>query len=276
MAERERESLDRLKQAAELSDVSDDPKMKTMLSSFFDNLVRDCRTELARFEQEIPKLPGKRNRLDAKLHQMRVDEFKFLLEDIDSLQWKLEPPLEGEEKDDVEINEMLKEIESFVQRMEDLAVEPQLSMPDVIIWMISGDDRIAYCRMPAHFLLFSETELACGKFCGKTIELQLKYPGKKGNDVDDHPEIPVKLRVEMWLGLEKQQQYWTGRPKTEGDFCVFAETYENEVKILGKWTHNKLARAHFSDSSGDLALPQDKFIRQTDGNLRVDGRRNQS
>lgn len=48
---------------------------------------------------------------------------KFLLEDIDSLQWKLEPPLEGEEKDDVEINEMLKEIESFVQRMEDLAVE---------------------------------------------------------------------------------------------------------------------------------------------------------
>ena len=48
---------------------------------------------------------------------------KFLLEDIDSLQWKLEPPLEGEEKDEVEINEMLKEIESFVQRMEDLAVE---------------------------------------------------------------------------------------------------------------------------------------------------------
>ena len=46
-----------------------------------------------------------------------------MLEDIDSLQWKLEPPLEGEEKDDVEINEMLKEIESFVQRMEDLAVE---------------------------------------------------------------------------------------------------------------------------------------------------------
>ena len=46
-----------------------------------------------------------------------------MLEDIGSLQWKLEPPLEGEEKDDVEINEMLKEIESFVQRLEDLAIE---------------------------------------------------------------------------------------------------------------------------------------------------------
>lgn len=260
MAERLRESLSRLKQAAELSDVSNDPKLIAMLSSVFDNLVRDLRTELARFQQDIPKLPGKRNRLDSKLQEMRIGEFNFLLEDIGALQWKLEPPLEGEEKDDVEINEMLKEIESFVQRIEDLAVEPQRSMPDVIIWMICGEDRIAYSRMPAHMLLFSETEVACGKFCGKTIELQLKYPGKKGQDVNDHPEIPGKLRLEMWLGLEKQQQYWTGRPKTEGDFNVFAETYENEVKILGKWTHNKLTRSHFSDSTGDLELPQDKFL----------------
>ena len=33
------------------------------------------RKELNRFQQEIPKLPGKRNRLDTKLHQMRIDEF---------------------------------------------------------------------------------------------------------------------------------------------------------------------------------------------------------
>lgn len=260
MAERLRESLGRLKQAAELSEVSDDPKLKEMLSSLFDNLIRDCRTELARFQQEIPKFPGKRNRLDAKLNQMRIDEFNFLLEDIGALQWKLEPPLEGEEKDEVEISEMLSEIDSFAQRIEDLAVEPQVSMPDVIIWMISGDKRIAYYRMPANQLLFSETEAACGKFCGKTVELQLKYPGKKGQDINDHPEIPAKLRVEMWLGLEKQQQYWTGRPKTEGDFCVFAETYENEVKIISKWTNNKLTRPRFSDATGDLELPQDKFL----------------
>ena len=44
----------------------------------------------------------------------------------------------------------------------------------MIIWMISGEKRIAYYRMPAHDVLFSEAEVACGKFCGKTIELQLK------------------------------------------------------------------------------------------------------
>ena len=46
-----------------------------------------------------------------------------MLEDIGALQWKLEPPLEGEEKDEVEITEMLREIESFAQRIEDLAIE---------------------------------------------------------------------------------------------------------------------------------------------------------
>lgn len=260
MAENLREALNRLNQAVELSEVSDDPKLKDMLSSLFDNLVRDCRKELNRFQQEIPKLPGKRNRLDTKLHQMRIDEFNFLLEDVGALQWKLQPPLEGEEKDEVDMKEMLSEIASFAQRIEDLAIEPQVSMPDVIIWMISGEKRIAYYRMPAHDVLFSETEVACGKFCGKTIELQLKYPGKKGQDVKEHPEIPAKLRAEIWLGLEKQQQYWTGRPKTEGDFCVYAETYENEVKIISKWTNNKLTRPRFSDAAGELELPQDKFI----------------
>ena len=34
------------------------------------------------------------------------------------------PPLEGEEeKDDVDFTEMIRELESFVQRLEDLAVE---------------------------------------------------------------------------------------------------------------------------------------------------------
>lgn len=48
-------------------------------------------------------------------------------------------------------------------------------MPDVILWMICDNKRVAYCRVPAHHVLFSaENEAACGKFCGKTIELRFK------------------------------------------------------------------------------------------------------
>ena len=52
--------------------------------------------------------------------------------------------------------------------------QPQLSMPDVILWMISDNKRVAYYRIPAHHVLFSENEAACGRFCGKTIELRFK------------------------------------------------------------------------------------------------------
>lgn len=49
---------------------------------------------------------------------------KFMLDDIGALQWKLTPPLEGEaEKDEVDINEMLAEMESYAKRIEDLAIE---------------------------------------------------------------------------------------------------------------------------------------------------------
>ena len=53
-------------------------------------------------------------------------------------------------------------------------IQPQNSLPDVIIWMISGTTRIAYHRIPAYHVMFSPREEACGKYCGKTIEIEMK------------------------------------------------------------------------------------------------------
>lgn len=48
-------------------------------------------------------------------------------------------------------------------------VQPQNSMPDVIIWMLRGEKRVAYSRIPAHQVLYSTySEQACGRHCGKT------------------------------------------------------------------------------------------------------------
>lgn len=60
--------------------------------------------------------------------------------------------------------------------------QPQNSMPDVIIWMLRGEKRVAYSRVPAHQILFSTySEQACGKHCGKTrtIFLQVKEKEKQ-------------------------------------------------------------------------------------------------
>lgn len=60
----------------------------------------------------------------------------FLLEDVGALQWKLQPPLEGEEKDEVDMKEMLSEIASFAQRIEDLAIEVNLKNYTSCFWFL--------------------------------------------------------------------------------------------------------------------------------------------
>lgn len=48
-------------------------------------------------------------------------------------------------------------------------------MPDVIIWMIRGEKRLAYARVPAHQVLYSTTSPeSSGKYCGKTQTIFLK------------------------------------------------------------------------------------------------------
>ncbi len=48
-------------------------------------------------------------------------------------------------------------------------------MPDVIIWMLRGEKRVAYSRIPAHQVLYSSySEQACGQYCGKTQTVFMK------------------------------------------------------------------------------------------------------
>lgn len=42
-------------------------------------------------------------------------------------------------------------------------------MPDVIIWMLRGEKRVAFARVPAHNIMYSNfSEQARGKHCGRT------------------------------------------------------------------------------------------------------------
>lgn len=52
--------------------------------------------------------------------------------------------------------------------------QPQHSIPDVFIWMMSNNKRIAYARVPSKDLLFSVVEEELGKDCAKVKTLFLK------------------------------------------------------------------------------------------------------
>uniref|UniRef100_A0A4W5PXI0 Myoferlin n=1 Tax=Hucho hucho TaxID=62062 RepID=A0A4W5PXI0_9TELE len=150
----------------------------------------------------------------------------------------------------------LTDIEDWLERLKQLAEEPQNSIPDVVIWMLRGERRVAYARLPANQILYSTySEQACGKYCGRTQTIFMQYPMDKNKGV----KIPVQLRVNMWLGLSAHEKKFNSF--SEGTFSVFAEMYENQAQVFGKWgTTGLVCRHKFSDVTGKVKLKQERFM----------------
>uniref|UniRef100_A0A8D2N3Z9 Myoferlin n=1 Tax=Zonotrichia albicollis TaxID=44394 RepID=A0A8D2N3Z9_ZONAL len=155
-----------------------------------------------------------------------------------------------------EVKATLTEIEDWLDRLLQLSEEPQNSMPDVIIWMIRGEKRQAYARVPAHQVLYSTTSPeSSGKYCGKTQTIFLKYPQDKTKDV----KMPAELRINIWLGLSAVEKKFNSF--AEGTFSVFAEMYENQALLFGKWgTSGLVGRHKFSDVTGKIKLKREYFL----------------
>ncbi|CAK6436265.1 unnamed protein product [Pipistrellus nathusii] len=155
-----------------------------------------------------------------------------------------------------DVESTVGEIEEWLYKLMQLTEEPQNSMPDIIIWMIRGEKRLAYARIPAHQVLYSTRgENASGKYCGKIQTIFLKYPQEKNNG----PKVPVELRVNIWLGLSAVEKKFNSF--AEGAFTVYAEMYENQALMFGKWgTSGLVGRHKFSDVTGKIKLKREFFL----------------
>ena len=71
------------------------------------------------------------------------------------------------------------------------------------------------------------------------IVLLSQYPGKKGRNTKDHPELPALVRCMLWFGLDSDCEDWTGR-HDEGRFTVYAETVcrRNLAELFFRWEKN--------------------------------------
>ncbi|MGH0119718.1 UNVERIFIED_CONTAM: hypothetical protein FKN15_058671 [Acipenser sinensis] len=187
----------------------------------------------------VPELEGKANltSLDIQIRKMRVNALKFIKDSAVRMR---------EEATDVKTT--LTEIENWLERM--------TGMPDVIIWMLRGEKRVAYARIPAHQIIFSTTsEQACGKYCGKTQTIFMQYPMDKTKGV----KLPVQLRVNMWFGLSAHENKFNSF--AEGTFSVFTEMYENQALVFGKWgTTGLVGRYKTSDVTGKIKLKRESFM----------------
>ncbi|XP_059184867.1 fer-1-like protein 4 [Centropristis striata] len=106
-----------------------------------------------------------------------------------------------------------------------LAKEPQTTIPDAFLWLLSGSKRLAYVRIPSYSILFSLVEEQKGRDCGRVTTLYLKSPGGSAS------EIFAKLEVYLWLGLAKYSKEATSSLPEEF-LPVFEEEEEEQRKVM--------------------------------------------
>ncbi|XP_072574725.1 dysferlin isoform X12 [Paramormyrops kingsleyae] len=217
---------------------SDLEELKGKMEDLLDDVIADCSQELPELKDWPCATPLDR----AMRHQRQV-----------TLQQIQQAALALKHSDSTELESVLDPAEDWIVRLRSLSVEPQNSLPDIVIWMLQGDRRISYYRIPAHEVLFSQGH--CGKNCGQLQTIFMKYP-QNGSGKN---KIPAQLRVKIWLGLSVDVKHFNRF--SEGKLSVFAETYENQTRLglLGSWGTTGLTYPKFSDVTGRVKLPKDGF-----------------
>nr|XP_005986843.1 PREDICTED: fer-1-like protein 4 [Latimeria chalumnae] len=95
------------------------------------------------------------------------------------------------------VKDKLNDAKKILKSLRFFSKEPQSTLPDVFIWMMNNNKRIAYTRIPSQNILFSVVEEEKGKDCGKIQTVYFKSPGAAAG------EIFAKVEVYLWLGVTK-------------------------------------------------------------------------
>ncbi|XP_070933426.1 fer-1-like protein 5 isoform X6 [Macaca nemestrina] len=211
-----------------------DPALLCQWEKLLRELVEDCKRPLPCMTDQ-PKATN----LDRKRWQLR----SLLLQELAQKAKQAMP------------RDMVATAEDWLYRLNAVLPEPQMGLPDVMIWLVAKEQRVAYAQVPAHSVLFSRAgALHSGRLCGKIQTLLLQYPEGEGQkDV-----LPAHLRVCMWLGNVTDSKDL--QLLCQGDMAVYAETYENQAKYKDQWGQQGLYRCpNFSDVMGNKTLPMTDF-----------------
>uniref|UniRef100_A0A8D2LV97 Dysferlin n=1 Tax=Varanus komodoensis TaxID=61221 RepID=A0A8D2LV97_VARKO len=210
--------------------------LDALVARLIDEIIADCSQPLV----DVTQKPASTH-LDQYLYRFRTTNLGQIVQAAERLK-----------HEDADPQMVLDQAEDWLARLRSMAEEPQNSLPDVVIWMLQGDRRVAYCRLPAHEVLFSRNGASCcGKHCGKLQTILLKE--------EMGPRVPAQIRVRLWLGLGVDEKAFN--ESAEGRLSVFAETYENQTKLalVGNWGTTGLTYPKFSDVTGKIRLPKDSF-----------------
>uniref|UniRef100_A0A8D1CRE2 C2 domain-containing protein n=1 Tax=Sus scrofa TaxID=9823 RepID=A0A8D1CRE2_PIG len=238
MADLLEEGLEEVKELIKLSEEAPEEKMKTVLSDF----ISQSSTFISEAEKK-PKILNQTN-LDKKRLTLCWQELEAVAKEAKELI--------QQQKKKFSLDEMIQETQNFVEKIRFLGDEPQHTIPDVFIWMLSNNKRVAYARIAAKDLLYSPIREQMGKHCGKIKTHFLKLPGKRPSGWS----VQAKIDVYLWLGstryssaiLDNLPAGYEAETSSKG-----AGAHQLPANLLYQERHVFQLRAHMYQARGLIA-----------------------
>nr|XP_047145918.1 otoferlin-like isoform X1 [Hydra vulgaris] len=167
------------------------------LKDAINKLVENCNKLLTQLGGKITGAKLGKMKLDKERLNLCISETKQVIDECKQILDNL--------KDNRRINSNYRYVRSFIDRYKKLMKEPQDVFPDIIIWLLSGNKRICYTRIPAHKVMYSRIEHESGVDAGKVQTYLLTLPGKSGLG-ENGWAIKCKLTCLVWLGILKTKK----------------------------------------------------------------------
>ncbi|XP_047135991.1 otoferlin isoform X1 [Hydra vulgaris] len=175
------------------------------------------------------------------------------------------------------IRENIKILVEFQKKLQAMINEPQDSLPDIFLWMLSDGKRVSYARVPAQHIIYSQSDYERGRDSGRMQTVLLKYPGKRGTGSKGW-NIQAKLNILLWLGLHKHKKdFLNNAPKgfQMPKFCYKPLAPPPNQLIYGEHK-NFILRAHLYQArsliGSDASGLSDAFARIIIGSQAADTR----
>ncbi|XP_014816680.1 PREDICTED: fer-1-like protein 4 isoform X1 [Calidris pugnax] len=156
------------------------------------------------------------------------------------------------------VKEKVKETRKILAKLCFMAEEPQCTLPDVLVWMLCNNRRVAYARIPAQNILYSVVEEEKGKDCAKIQTVFMKVPGLHTG------EIFAKLEIYMWLGIKKYAKNCLVELPEE--FKYLSESGQEVAQLSAYSPPSRLSRDDFSYFQLRAHLYQARGILPADDN----------
>ncbi|KAM8784373.1 fer-1-like protein 6 [Rhynchonycteris naso] len=185
MADLLEEGIEEVKELIKISEKAPEEKMKTVLNTFI--------SQSSAFISEAEKKPK-------TLNQTTLDKKRLTLcwQELEVMAKKAKGIIQQQKKK-LSLDEMIHKAQNFVEKIRFLVDEPQHTIPDVFLWMLSNNKRVAYARIASKDLLYSPVREQMGKYCGTIKTHFLKLPGKRPAGWS----VQAKVDVYLWLGSAK-------------------------------------------------------------------------